>query len=166
MGIGAFGGLTLAAVLVAGTAVADCAPDRAELRGDWGTAAFRVEVADDAGERARGLMHREQMARAAGMLFIYEAPGRVAFWMRNTLIPLDMVFLGPDGVVRHVHRNAVPLDETPIPGGDGILAVLEVNAGVADAFGIDVGTELRHPGLPQELAAWPCEGLPKPAGSE
>lgn len=166
MGIGAFGGLTLAAALVAGAALADCAPDRAELRGDWGQAAFRVEVADDAGERARGLMFRERMDRLAGMLFIYEKPGRVAFWMRNTLIPLDMVFLGPDGVVRRVHRNAVPLDETPIPGGDGILAVLEVNAGVADAFGIDVGTELRHPGLPQEQAAWPCEGLPKPAGSE
>lgn len=142
--------------LLAGGAHADCAPGRVDLRGDWGSASFRVEVADDAEERAQGLMHRESMPRGDGMLFVYDRPQRVSFWMRNTLIPLDMVFAGPGGVVRRVHERAQPLDETPVPGGPGIQYVLEINGGLAQAFGIAPGTQLRHPAIGPG-AAWPCE---------
>jgi uncharacterized membrane protein (UPF0127 family) len=76
--------------------------------------------------------------------------------MRNTLIPLDMIFVRPDGVVQHVHAEAVPLDErTRISGGDGILAVLEINGGLAGRLGIAEGTEMRHPAFGPD-AAWPC----------
>lgn len=136
----------------------DCAPDRAHLRGDWGQARFTVELADDPLERARGLMHRESMAITHGMLFLYETPQQVSFWMKNTLIPLDMLFLSADGTVARIHQNAVPLDLSPIDGGADILAVLEVNGGVAARFGIAEGSVLRHPSLDQSIAVWPCAG--------
>lgn len=141
----------------AGTADAACDESRVELRGDWGTARFRVALADTPQSRAQGLMHVEEMPRMSGMLFVYDRPQEVRFWMENTLIPLDMIFVGPDGVVRHVHENAIPLDRTGIPGGsDDIQYVLEVNGGVAGDFGIAPGTEMRHPAMNQRRAAWPC----------
>lgn len=137
---------------------AGCDEGRVELRGDWGTARFRVTVADTPISRAQGLMHVEEMPRLTGMLFVYERPQAVSFWMENTLIPLDMIFVGPEGIVRNVHENAIPLDRTGIPGGsDDIQYVLEINGGVSADFGIGEGTELRHPALDQSLAAWPCE---------
>ena len=98
------------------------------------------------------------MAAAAGMLFVYEFPQRVGFWMENTLIPLDMIFMSADGVVRKIHENAVPLDRTVIPGGDDIQHVLEINGGMSGMLGVTVGSELRHPAIDQAQAAWPCEG--------
>jgi hypothetical protein len=69
-----------------------------------------------------------------------------------------MVFLDASGTVTRVHANAVPLDRTAIDGGAGVQAVLEINGGLAAALGIVPGSVLRHPGLPQAVAAWPCEG--------
>ncbi|MCP4821806.1 MAG: DUF192 domain-containing protein [Shimia sp.] len=136
---------------------AGCTPGSLEIRGDWGQARFSVEVADTDAERAQGLMHRESMPMSAGMLFIYERPQRASFWMRNTLIPLDIFFADSTGVVQHVHHNAIPLDETPIPGGDAVLYVLEINGGLAKAMGIQAGSELRHGAMLQESANWRCE---------
>ena len=152
------GALWLAAVFSLPSSIgwAECADDRVELRGDWGQASFRVEIADDDAERGRGLMFREELARGAGMLFVYDRPQPVSFWMRNTLIPLDMIFIGPEGRVTRVHENAVPLDETSISGGDGVLAVLEINGGLSQRMGIDVGSEVRHPAFEGEDAVWPC----------
>lgn len=149
--------LTLFLILFAGMAQAACREDSVELRGDFGTARFAIDLADEPAERSQGLMHVESMPFSKGMLFLYERPQRATFWMRNTLIPLDMIFMDPTGTVTHVHENAVPLDETTIDGGDGVLAVLEINGGLASQIGIDPGDELRHPGLAQDIAAWPCE---------
>ncbi len=148
------------------SAFAACSEAQVDLRGDWGTARFTVEVADEPAERSLGLMNREKMATNAGMLFLYDYPQRVAFWMENTLIPLDMLFLSEDGTVQHIHENAVPLDRSLIPGGDGILAVLEVNGGMTKMLGIGVGSQLRHPMLDQTLAAWPCDGDTKHASDD
>jgi uncharacterized membrane protein (UPF0127 family) len=138
------------------TAAAACAPGEVALRGPWGSARFTVEIADDPQERSRGLMFREQMPRGAGMLFVYEYPQQVAFWMRNTLIPLDMIFIDSRGVVRRIHDRAIPHDETAIPGGGPMLAVLEINGGLARAMGMTEGTEVQHPAFGAS-AAWPCE---------
>jgi len=135
---------------------ADCAPDRVDLRGPWGQATYTVEIADTAETRAQGLMFRETLDRRAGMLFIYDSPQPVAFWMRNTLIALDMVFIGADGVVQRVHVNAVPLDETVIQGERDTFAVLEVNGGQTAQLGIGPGTEIRHSAFGPK-ASWPCE---------
>ncbi len=142
---------------VTGAAAAECSAESVALRGDWGQARFRVEVADDAAERAQGLMFVRQMPRFSGMLFVYDRPQAVAFWMRNTFIPLDMIFVAPDGVVARVHHRAKPLDTTSIPGGDNIQYVLEINGGLAEQLGIAPGTQLQHPALDQTLAAWPCD---------
>jgi len=145
----------MAAVLGTGAALAQCAENRVDLRGTWGSARFSVEIADDAEERARGLMYRESMPASSGMLFVYPEAQRVAFWMENTLIPLDMIFLGPRGRVLRVHENARPLDRTPIDGGEGVLAVLEINGGLAQRLGIAPGSEMRNPAFGPD-AAWPC----------
>ncbi len=149
--------IALCAGLVAGTAAAECSIERVDLRGDFGSARFTVELADEPAERSQGLMNRESLPTSAGMLFVYETPQSASFWMRNTLIPLDMIFMTPDGVVKKVHANAIPLDETPIFGGDGIIAVLEINGGLAEQLGIEAGAEMRHPALDQASAAWPCD---------
>jgi len=147
----------LLAVLTATAAAAQCSSDSVELRGGFGTARFNVEVADDPQERGRGLMFVEEMAQSAGMLFVFPAPHSASFWMKNTLIPLDMIFLDRHGVVQKVHSNAIPHDETPVLGGDGILFVLEINGGLAERLGIKPGDALRHPSVSQDMAAWPCD---------
>lgn len=155
--------MLVAAVLAAGGAEAAggveaaCVADVADLRWDGGSARFSVEVADDPAERARGLMYRDKLAAGRGMLFVYEAPQPVAFWMKNTRIPLDMLFIGADGTILNVHENAVPFDETAIPGGDQVQFVLEINGGLSRRLGLGPGAVLRHPAVDSRLAAWPCD---------
>ncbi|WP_407943661.1 DUF192 domain-containing protein [Maritimibacter alexandrii] len=145
----------LAACLAGPLTAQTCDEAQVDLRGAFGTARFSVEIADDDAERAQGLMFRESLPSGQGMLFIYESPRPASFWMKNTLIPLDMIFVGADGVVRNVHENAVPGDLTPIRGGDDILAVLEIRGGLAGAIGIEAGAEMRHPAF-GDAAAWSC----------
>lgn len=151
---------TAAALGVAFSAIsaqAACRPERVEIKGDFGTARFTVEIADEPQERAVGLMNRPAMPRMAGMFFIYERPQPASFWMENTLIPLDMLFIDSRGQVVHIHENAIPLDRTPIRGGDEILAVLEINGGMSEMLNLQVGAVIRHPQMPQQGALWPCE---------
>jgi hypothetical protein len=152
-------GVTLASGAGAGAGAASaqalCAEDKVTVIGDWGQARFTVAVADTPAERAQGLMFVEEMGLLEGMLFVYEAPATASFWMRNTLIPLDMLFASPDGTVTRVHENAVPLDETSIPGGDGVQFVLEINGGMAAQLGIEAGDLLQHPAIGPDAAA-PC----------
>lgn len=138
------------------TAQSACRDDTVMMRGDWGTVRFNVEIADDPEEQRQGLMHRESMPISSGMLFVYPTPRPSSFWMRNTLIPLDMLFVDAQGTVTHIHHNAVPLDETAIHGGDSVLAVLEINGGLAKRLGIVEGAQLRHPAFAGAGAVWPC----------
>jgi len=135
---------------------AQCQDDLVALRGPWGATQFQVEIADTAQERAKGLMHRAQLPRGAGMLFVFKRPAQLAFWMRNTLIELDLLFVDATGRVSHIHHRAQPLDETLISSNGKALAVLEINGGLAALYGLDVGSELRHASFDQDLAAWPC----------
>jgi uncharacterized membrane protein (UPF0127 family) len=151
-----FGGVDAAADPLA------CSPDWVIFQTGSDPVTVRVEVADDESERARGLMYRRELARGNGMLFIYDSPRAVSFWMRNTYIPLDLVFLDQTGTIRHIHHNAVPLDETPIPGaapGDPRperQMILEIGGGEADRLGLKVGQPMAYPRLQQDLAALPC----------
>jgi uncharacterized protein len=142
--------------LVAAPLAAARRDDVVYLRGDWGQARFTVEIADTDASRAQGLMNRPSMPRMAGMLFIYDAPQPASFWMENTLIPLDMLFFDATGRLQNIQHEAQPLDRTPIFGGDDVLMVLEINGGLARRLGIAEGSELRHPRLDPETAAWPC----------
>ena len=160
--MGKFGGTFGAAsglILWCGAAMADCAPDTVEIRSANGAVVrFSVELADDAAERAQGLMNRERLATSAGMLFAYEPPKHAYFWMKDTLIALDMIFADASGVVTRIHAGAVPLDETAIDGGAGVAYVLEINGGLAGRLGLDVGAVLRSRVIDQTAAAWRCAG--------
>lgn len=126
-------------------AAAVCRDDRVIVDTGASRPEFSIELADTEGARAQGLMNRPHMPSASGMLFVYPAPRRAQFWMANTLIPLDMIFAGPDGVILGVHENAEPLDRSLIDGGDGVQFVLEINGGLARRMGIAAGGALHHP---------------------
>ena len=151
-GVSAF----LACVASGAAAVETCQDDAVFLRGEWGTARFAVDVVQTPEDRSQGLMFVENLPRMSGMLFVYDHEQTVSFWMKNTLIPLDMIFADGAGVVQTVHDNAVPGDLTAIPGGQNIQFVLEINGGMADRLGISEGSELRHPAISVTDAAWPC----------
>ena len=111
---------------------------------------FEVEVVTTPETRAQGLMFRKAMPANAGMLFIYPGAQPVSFWMKNTLIPLDMLFLKADGSIAHIAHNAVPMDETPIDSGAAVNAVLEVNGGTANALGIKEGDRVEYQTRPAQ----------------
>jgi uncharacterized protein len=111
---------------------------------------FEVEIVSTPETRAQGLMYRKSLAANAGMLFIYPDIKPVSFWMKNTLIPLDMLFLTSDGQIAHIAHNAVPLDETPIDSGAAVKAVLEVKGGTAAALGIKTGDRVEYPDRPSQ----------------
>jgi len=106
---------------------------------------FVVEVVDNDLTRSRGLMNRTSLPQDHGMLFDFKTERRVSFWMKNTLIPLDMLFVDAQGVIIHIFANAQPHDESPIRSGGKILAVLEINGGLARQLGIMPGDRMNHP---------------------
>ena len=106
---------------------------------------FRAEVAASPEEQARGLMFREHMDPDEGMLFLFEPPRRVAFWMKNTLIPLDMIFADTAGRIVAIEANAEPHSLEPRGPDTTVRAVLEINGGMAERLGIAVGDRIRTP---------------------
>ncbi len=115
-----------------------------ELVTGRGVARFQVEIAATEAEQRKGLMFRKSLAPDRGMLFVYRKPQRAAFWMKNTLIPLDILYIGPDGRILSMVRNARPLDETPLPSGGPVLGVLEIAGGRAGQLGVLPGDRVRH----------------------
>ncbi|WP_395672506.1 DUF192 domain-containing protein [Phenylobacterium sp.] len=109
-----------------------------------GRTALQVEFADSPVERQYGLMCRRSLAPDRGMLFDFQRPQFLAFWMRNTLIPLDIVYIGADGRVVSVVANARPLDETPLPSNGPARAVLELAGGRAAQLGLLPGDRIVH----------------------
>jgi uncharacterized protein len=134
--------VTLLAVVLAACSAGE---DRLVLHTATGDYMFRIEIADDGAERAKGLMFRNELAPDAGMLFDYGQEQETSFWMQNTLIPLDMIFIGADGVVKTIHVNAKPLDTTAIPSGVPVRFVLEIPGGRSKEIGLAVGDRMEHP---------------------
>jgi uncharacterized protein len=111
---------------------------------------FRVEVAADNDSRERGLMFRKSMAPDAGMLFDFHTPQLVSFWMENTILPLDMLFVRADGTIARIKANATPFSRETIPSGEPVQLVIELNAGRAAALGISEGARVHAPELAQK----------------
>ena len=108
---------------------------------------FTIELALTDSQQQQGLMFRRTMAPDAGMMFDYRTPTRITMWMKNTLIPLDMIFIGADGKVVHIAERAVPMSEEIIPSEVPARAVLEVNGGTAQRLGIKVGDAVESDAL-------------------
>lgn len=100
---------------------------------------FTVEVARTEPQQAQGLMNRRALAADAGMLFPFDPPRPAAFWMRNTLIPLDMIFIRPDGTIARIAANTVPMSEELVGVEEPVTAVLELRGGRAAELGIQAG---------------------------
>ena len=124
---------------------ADAAVDDMSIVTATGAHHFTVDVMRTRDELERGLMFRRQLAADRGMLFDFGAPQRVNMWMKNTYLPLDMVFIAPDGRVVSVKRDAEPMSEDIIPSGGDVLGVLEVNAGTAARIGVKPGDRVIDP---------------------
>ncbi len=110
---------------------------------------YKVEIARTPEEQARGLMFRRSMPRDAGMLFPFDPPRPASFWMENTHIPLDIIFIGPDGRIQSIARNTATLSDAPIHAAPGpVRLILEINAGVSEQLGITPGDRVTHRLLP------------------
>ncbi|MEW5895049.1 MAG: DUF192 domain-containing protein [Candidatus Omnitrophota bacterium] len=108
---------------------------------------FSVEIADDPEEQAMGLMFRETLAEDAGMLFVFDRDDRYFFWMKNTFIPLDLMWLDKDMKVAYIEENVPPCQNDPCPSyGPSIPAryVLELNAGTVQRLGLKTGNQARN----------------------
>lgn len=103
---------------------------------------FKSELARTSAEQAKGLMFRTAIGDDEGMIFLRNPPDIAAFWMRNTVIPLDIIFIGTDHRILNISANAVPYDETPLPAAGPTLAVLEINGGLAAKLGIKPGDKV------------------------
>ena len=111
---------------------------------------FTVEVARTPEQQARGLMERQSLAPDKGMVFPYEPPQAVAFWMKNTLIPLDIIFIGADGRIINIAENTTPYSLEPVPSAGPALAVLEIGGGLSAELGIEPGDRVLHRIFPGE----------------
>ncbi len=109
-----------------------------------GPVRFTAEIASDRASQERGLMFRTKLAPDAGMLFDIQPVQMETFWMKNTVLPLDIIFIRPDGVISSIAPNATPYSETPIPSYEPVRGVLEINGGRAAALGIEPGERVHH----------------------
>jgi uncharacterized membrane protein (UPF0127 family) len=143
----------VAAAALAALACASRSPDPAvPARAVVETAAggrhvVAVEIARTGAERARGLMQRARLAPDAGMLFLFDETAVHEFWMKDTLIPLDMIFISEDGRIAGIVARATPGDLSPRTAGGPTRYVLEVNGGWAEARGVAVGDRVRFEGV-------------------
>ena len=110
-----------------------------------GKHSFQVEVVDNDADRAKGLMYRKELPADRGMLFDFKREQDVSFWMQNTYIPLDMIFIRADGRIMRIQENVEPLSTRLIPSGGPVLGVLEVIGGTARKLGINPGDQVAHP---------------------
>lgn len=108
------------------------------------THSFRVEIARTPLEQMVGLMYREDMEEDAGMLFLFSTPRLAAFWMKNTLIPLDMLFIDAEGRIVNIHENVPPLSLEQRPSNGPVMAVLELLGGTTARLGIAAGDKIEH----------------------
>lgn len=140
-------GLLALPALLAPPAAADGRALATVVTEGGGRFAFHVEIADTDASRMRGLMFRQRMARDEGMLFLFERETPQSFWMKNTPLSLDMLFIAADGRVVGLAEQTEPYSTRPIPSGAPALAVLEVLGGTARLLGIRIGDRVEHPAL-------------------
>jgi uncharacterized membrane protein (UPF0127 family) len=120
------------------------------VNGDIEKVVYQVEVASDNASRKHGLMYRDALPENQGMLLDYKRSAQMAIWMKNTYIPLDIIFIDAGGVIVKMHEGAVPHSTTRIESDSKVRAVLEVNAGQILKHGIELGDQLKHASFPNK----------------
>lgn len=138
-------GLVLAIAIGMVPLAACSSDDRLVARTATGDYTFTVEVVDTPATRQQGLMFRQSLGKDAGMLFDFKQEQETAFWMQNTFIPLDMIFISSDGVVKTIQVNAKPHDTTSIPSQVPVQFVLEIPGGRSVEIGLKPGDRIEHP---------------------
>lgn len=135
---------TLLLIAAAGSASSALSLPTTEIVVDTssGPKAFQVEVAADPAAQQRGLMYRRELASNAGMLFDFHRPAELWFWMKDTILPLDILFIRSDGTISTIAPNTVPFSTKAIPSAEPVRAVLEINGGRAHDLGIRVGDKV------------------------
>lgn len=113
--------------------------DHISIETSGGVVGLDVEVAADKISREKGLMYRTELGKNEGMLFDFGKEDFRAFWMKNTIIPLDMIFIKADGTISTIAENTIPYSETPVPSSEPVQAVLEIKGGGARQLGISAG---------------------------
>lgn len=134
----------IAIALAASAPLAAWSADTLVIQSEGAEHTFQVDVVDTAATRAQGLMNVPELAPDAGMLFDFKQSRPVAFWMENTLIPLDMLFIEADGTILNIHAEAIPGDRTSIPSAGPVQFVLEIPGGRAAELGIEAGDMVEH----------------------
>ncbi len=137
--------LVVFALLVAAGPVRSAGLQTLEIASTTGVHVFSVEIAENEAERAKGLMFRKELPEGKGMLFDFHREQDVSFWMQNTYIPLDMLFIRGDGRILNIVENTEPLSTRNIPSGGPVRAVLEVIGGTARKLGIAPGDRVASP---------------------
>ena len=135
----------------------ECQENVVSIHGDFGVVDFNVEIAITSIQRTQGLMGRKKLDAQSGMLFLYEKPHKVSFWMKNTVIPLDIIFLSMSGEISHIEHNAQPFSMKRISGRSDAIAVLEINGQSANREGIKTGDLVRHPFFLPFDVKWSCK---------
>ena len=134
-----------------------CLVDKIYIKAYSGVVVFSLELAKTLSEKQKGLMGREKLNERSGMLFLYDKPHQAVFWMKNTIIPLDIIFISSSGRISYIHHNAKPFSTKSISGGFDVLAVLEINGGMSKLEGIRVGDTVKHPLFSHLDPIWPCD---------
>ena len=116
-----------------------------EIASSTGVHPFAVEMAETDDERSRGLMFRKELPEGKGMLFDFKTDQMLGFWMKNTYIPLDMIFIRGDGRIARIAENTTPLSLDNVSSGSPARAVLEVIGGTARKLGLAPGDKVAHP---------------------
>jgi uncharacterized protein len=135
----------LFALLIAAGPVRPAGLQTLEIVSKTGVHTFTVELADNDADREKGLMFRKELPEGSGMLFDFHAEAPVSFWMQNTYIPLDMIFIRSDGRILRIAENTEPLSTKIVPSGGPVRAVLEVIGGTAHKMGIAPGDRVASP---------------------
>lgn len=133
------------ALLLAPVAGFATAGQRLDIHTASGPVSFAIELASTPEKRERGLMYRRELAADAGMLFDFARNAPVSMWMKNTPIPLDMLFIRADGYIANIAERTIPESLTPIDSLGPVLAVLELNGGTCARLGIRAGDKVVHP---------------------
>ena len=137
-------------------ALASCENNKLTIFSAMSKHVFYVEIADDSIKRANGLMFKKSLKDFDGMVFLYDKPSRLVFWMKNTLIPLDIIFFDERGIIKKIYVGATPLSKKKIFGGSNLIGALEISGNLTSKLGFSEGDSIQFNLLDNKNAVWPC----------